>query len=181
MQGVEVEIRDGASGAPVPQGETGLLYIRGPNVMRGYFRDPEATARAIDAEGWLHTGDMGVALPDGFIKWLSRFKDVIRVGGENLAPAEVEDVLTAHPAIAQAAVVAVPHGRLGEVPVAYLMLVAGGAVTEAELAAHCRAQLANFKVPRRFIVVDDFPRTAATMRVQKTRLREMFKDYRLPG
>jgi acyl-CoA synthetase (AMP-forming)/AMP-acid ligase II len=170
---VEVKIIDPDTQRPQPEGTPGELCVRGYNVMRGYFGDADATARAIDSEGWLRTGDMGVALPGGFIKWLSRYKDVIRVGGENLSPLEVEEIIAGHPGIDQAAVVAAPHPRLAEVPVAFVMLKPGHTADEAELAAYCRSRLANFKVPRRFVVLDDFPRTAATMRIRKVRLREM--------
>jgi len=170
--GVEVRIIDPATGADQPDGTPGEILVRGPNVMRGYFRDPAATAKTIDAEGWLHTGDQGMKRSNGFIKWLSRLKDMIRVGGENLSPLEVEAVLLTHPAVAQVAVVAAPHPRLGETPVAFLM-VRGDAPDAQALDAYCRARLANFKVPSRFIVMDDFPRTTATMRVQKAKLREM--------
>jgi fatty-acyl-CoA synthase len=171
--GVEVKMIDPATGARQPDGTPGELCVRGWNVMLGYFRDPEATSRTIDADGWLHTGDMGVQLPDGFIRWLSRLKDMIRVGGENLSPLEVEEVLVSHPAVAQAAVVAVSHPRLQEVPVAFLILKRGQQADETELERHCRGLLANFKIPRRFVIVDDFPRTDATMRVQKSKLRLM--------
>ena len=112
-------------------------------------------------------------MENGFIRWLSRLKDMIRVGGENLSPLEVEEVLIGHPAVAQSAVVAVSHPRLQEVPIAFVMLKPGAITDEADLAQHCRGLLANFKVPRRFVIVDDFPRTDATMRVQKAKLREM--------
>ncbi len=171
--GVEVKMIDPATGTTQPDGVPGELCVRGWNVMLGYFRDPEATARTIDADGWLHTGDMGVQLENGFIRWLSRLKDMIRVGGENLSPLEVEEVLIGHPAVAQSAVVAVSHPRLQEVPIAFVMLKPGAITDEADLAQHCRGLLANFKVPRRFVIVDDFPRTDATMRVQKAKLREM--------
>ena len=172
--GVEVRIVDPATGRPLTDGTAGEICARGWNVMRGYFRDPAGTARAIDAEGWLHTGDQGVRLADGFIKFLSRLKDVIRVGGENLSPLEVEEVLMAHPGVREAAVVAEPHTRLGEVPVAFVVPAGPGAASEADLAAHCRGLLANFKVPARFILVEDLPRSSAVAgRVAKVRLREM--------
>lgn len=179
--GIEVMIVDPVSGDPLPDGSAGELLVRGWNVMRGYFRDPAATAKAVDTEGWLHTGDLGARLPGGFIKWLTRIKDVIRVGGENLAPAEVEEVLTGHPAVMQAAVVAAPHPRLQEVPVAFLILRPGQQASEDELRHHCRGQLANFKVPARFVIVDDFPRTVATMRIQKARLRDMAVTLMAPA
>ncbi len=170
---MEIRVVDPRSGAVLPAETPGEICVRGYNVMRGYFRDPDATARTIDAGGWLHTGDQGVMLPCGAVKWLSRFKDIIRVGGENLAPLEVEEILTRHPAVGQVAVVAGPHPRLGEVPVAFLTVKPGQTVTPAELEAHCRELLANFKMPRRFIIIDEFPLTSATMRIQKVKLREM--------
>jgi fatty-acyl-CoA synthase len=171
--GVEVSIVDPDTGRGVPDGTPGEICVKGWNVMLGYYRDPKATSQAIDAEGWLHTGDQGVTLPHGFIKFLSRLKDVIRVGGENLSPLEVEEVLMAHPDVAEAVVVAAPHARLNEVPVAFLVLRSGQSPSPAELEAHCRRQLANFKVPTRFIFVDDLPRSNAVMRVQKAQLRAM--------
>ena len=174
QDGLEVRIVDPAGGQRLAEGTPGEICVRGWNVMRGYFRDSDATGRAIDAEDWLHTGDQGMRLPDGFIKFLSRLKDVIRVGGENLSPLEVEEVLMAHPGVREAAVVAAPHPRLGEVPVAFVVPQPGVPVTDADLAAHCARQLANFKVPRRFVLVEDLPRSSAVQgRVAKIRLREM--------
>ncbi|MPZ43971.1 MAG: AMP-binding protein [Betaproteobacteria bacterium] len=171
--GVEVAIVDPQSGAPLPDGTPGEIRVRGFNVMLGYFRDPEATAAAVDAQGWLRTGDQGVKLPGGYVKFLSRIKDVIRVGGENLSPLEVEEVLMGHPEVQDAAVVAEPHPRLGEVPVAFLVLRPIHSTTAEALDAYCRERLANFKTPRRFIFVDDMPRSNAVNRVSKARLREM--------
>ncbi|MGH8639531.1 MAG: class I adenylate-forming enzyme family protein [Burkholderiales bacterium] len=171
--GVEVAIVDPQSGAPLPDGTPGEIRVRGFNVMLGYFRDPEATAAAVDAQGWLGTGDQGVKLPGGYVKFLSRIKDVIRVGGENLSPLEVEEVLMGHPEVQEAAVVAAPHPRLGEVPVAFLVLRPGHRTTPEALDAYCRERLANFKTPRRFIFVDDMPRSNAVNRVSKARLRAM--------
>ncbi len=171
--GVEVAIVDPESGALLPEGRPGEIRVRGWNVMLGYFRDPAATAAAIDAEGWLRTGDQGVRLPGGYIKFLSRLKDVIRVGGENLSPLEVEEVLISHPDVQEVAVVSAPHPRLTEVPVAFLILRPGREVTTEALDAYCRERLANFKVPRRYIVMDDLPRSNAVNRVQKAQLREM--------
>ncbi len=171
--GVEVSIIDPHTGQRVPDGSPGELCVRGWNLMLGYFRDPAATSEAIDEHGWLHTGDQAVQLPGGYIKFLSRLKDVIRVGGENLSPLEVEEVLMAHPDIREAAVVAAPHARLDEVPVAFLVPRPGRSPSPEDLDAHCRQRLANFKVPTRFIFVEDLPRSNAVMRVQKAKLREM--------
>jgi acyl-CoA synthetase (AMP-forming)/AMP-acid ligase II len=174
--GVEAAIVDPETGCVQPEGVPGEIRVRGWNVMLGYFRDPAATAAAIDAEGWLRTGDQGVALPGGYIKFLSRLKDVIRVGGENLSPLEVEEVLMSHPDVQEVAVVSAPHARLTEVPVAFLILRPGRTPDAQALDAFCRERLANFKVPRRFIVLDDFPRSNAVNRVQKAKLRELLGD-----
>jgi acyl-CoA synthetase (AMP-forming)/AMP-acid ligase II len=171
--GIEVAIVDAQTGERLPDGTPGEIRVRGYNVMLGYFRDPDATAAAIDADGWLRTGDQGVRLARGYVKFLSRIKDVIRVGGENLSPLEVEEVLIGHPAVQEAAVVAQPHPRLGEVAVAFLVLRPGSSVTAAVLDTYCRQRLANFKTPRRFVFVDDMPRSNAVNRVSKARLREM--------
>jgi fatty-acyl-CoA synthase len=173
QDGLEARIIDPATGAELAENVPGEILVRGWNVMRGYFRDPEATARTVDADGWLHTGDQGVRLPGGYIKFLSRLKDVIRVGGENVSPMEIEEVIVAHPAIGAIAVVAGPHPRLSEVPVAFVVQRPGATATEAELLDFCRSRLANFKVPTRFIFVEELPRTGATNRIQKAKLREM--------
>jgi acyl-CoA synthetase (AMP-forming)/AMP-acid ligase II len=170
---VEVKIVDPQTGAELPEGVPGEICVRGYSVMLGYFRDAEATAAAVDADGWLRTGDQGVRLPGGYIKFLSRLKDVIRVGGENLSPLEVEEVLMGHPDVQEAAVVAAEHPRLGEVPVAFLILRPGRTPAPGALDAYCRERLANFKMPRRFVFVDDMPRSNAVNRVAKARLREM--------
>jgi len=171
--GVEAAIVDPESGAVQPENTPGEIRVRGWNVMQGYFRDDAATAAAVTSDGWLKTGDQGVALAGGYIKFLSRLKDVIRVGGENLSPLEVEEVLIGHPDVQEVAVVSAPHPRLTEVPVAFLIARPGTAPSTEALDAFCRERLANFKVPRRFIVLDDFPRSNAVNRVQKAKLREM--------
>lgn len=174
--GVEAMIVDPDTGQAQAEGMPGEIRVRGWNVMMGYFRDPAATAAAIDADGWLKTGDQGVTLPGGYIKFLSRLKDVIRVGGENLSPLEVEEVLMSHPDVQEVAVVSAPHPRLTEVPVAFLILRPERVADAQALDAFCRERLANFKVPRRFIFLDDFPRSNAVNRVQKAKLREMLVD-----
>jgi fatty-acyl-CoA synthase len=152
----------------------GEIQVRGWSVMRGYYNDPGATARAITGDGWLRTGDLGELLPGGRLRMVGRLKDLFRVGGENVAPAEVEEVLLGHPAVETAQVVGVPDARLGEVPCAYVKLKAAAALTEQELLAWMKARCANFRVPRYLRIVDGFEAIGMTAsgKVQKARLRE---------
>jgi acyl-CoA synthetase (AMP-forming)/AMP-acid ligase II len=167
---VEVKLVDG-DGATVPPGDPGELLVRGPNVMLGYLNDPEATARAIDADGWLHTGDIATSDAAGYVTITDRKNDMLIVGGFNAYPAEIERLMGGHPAIQQSAVVGVPDARMGEVPVAYVMLRPGCAADPAEIVAWCRANMANYKAPRRVTVVDAMPLNAAG-KVQRFVLRE---------
>jgi acyl-CoA synthetase (AMP-forming)/AMP-acid ligase II len=144
-------------GASVPAGERGEIVMRGPKVFKGYWRDPEATAAAF-AGGWFHTGDIGVRDDDGYLYIVDRFKDMIVSGGENIASSEIERVLYEHDAVLEAAVVARPDDRWGEVPVAYVVLRHGATATGDALLAHCRAQLARFKVPKEIVFLSALPR-----------------------
>ncbi|HEX7221181.1 MAG TPA: AMP-binding protein [Burkholderiales bacterium] len=156
------------------------IQVRGWSVMRGYVNNPDATAKAFTADGWLRTGDLGSLTPDGRLRMTGRLKDVFRVGGENVAPAEVEEVLLAHPAVQTAQVVGVPDQRLGEVGAAYVILK--GNASENELLEWCKARMANFRVPRYLRVVADFESIGMTAsgKVQKTKLREhALKELRL--
>jgi len=148
------------------------IQVRGWNVMKGYYDDPEATAKAFTADGWLRTGDLGELTPDGRLRMLGRLKDVFRVGGENVTPAEVEEVLLAHPAVESAQVIGVPDARLGEVPCAYVTLK--GSVPEQDLLDWCKARMAGFRVPRYLRIVEDFEAIGMTAsgKVQKAKLRE---------
>jgi len=171
---VEVRIFDGG-GAELPAGEAGEIVVRGYNVMSGYLDDAEATAAAIDGDGWLHTGDVGFLDPDGNLAITDRLKDMYVSGGFNVYPAEVEAVLRRHPDVGQVAVIGVPDHRMGEVGLA-VVVAAPGSDTEAipvELPAFAREQLANFKVPRRVEVVDVLP-TNASGKVLKRELRTRF-------
>jgi fatty-acyl-CoA synthase len=152
----------------------GEIQVRGWNVMRGYYNNPEANAKAFTPDGWLRTGDLGELTADGRLRMVGRLKDVFRVGGENVAPAEVEEVLLAHPAVETAQVIGVPDARLGEVPCAYVTLKAGHAPAEKELVDWCKARCANFRVPRYLRIVPDFEAIGMTAsgKVQKTKLRE---------
>lgn len=169
---------DTETGAQVPHdGETmGEIVYRGNVVMKGYLKDPENTAEAF-ADGWYHTGDLAVIQPDGYLKIQDRAKDVIISGGENISSVEVEDVLYRHPAVAAAAVVAKPHPKWGETPLAMVELKSGnesGQELADELIAHCREHLAKYKCPRE-VVFTELPKTS-TGKIQKAQLREQAKS-----
>jgi acyl-CoA synthetase (AMP-forming)/AMP-acid ligase II len=138
----------------------GEVLVRGYNVMRGYFEDPEATAEAIDANGWLHTGDVGSLTADGNLRITDRIKDMYICGGFNAYPAEIEQVLAAHATVAEAAVVGVPDDRLGEVGKAFVVAAAGARVEVDSLLAYAKAHLANYKIPKYVEVVESFPRSS---------------------
>ncbi|TDE37244.1 FadD3 family acyl-CoA ligase [Actinomadura sp. 6K520] len=166
---VEVAIVDG-KGERVPAGTDGEVLVRGYNVMSGYLDDPEATAETI-RDGWLDTGDRGRLDERGNLTITGRTKEMFVVGGFNVYPAEVEDVLARHDAVAESGVVGVPDARMGEVGRAYVRLRPGRATTAEELLAHCRELLANFKVPREVVFVDDLPKTASG-KVRRVALKE---------
>src|SRR5581483_9811185 len=165
----EVRLVD-ASGRDVKDGEQGELLFRGPNITPGYFNNPEATAAAIDRDGWLHSGDVGRRDADGYYYIVDRIKDMYISGGENVYPAEVEAVLTGHGAVLEAAVLGVPDERWGEVGHAVIGLRPGAACEAEEIRRFARTCLAAYKVPRHVTFVDDYPRTAAG-KVQKHILR----------
>ena len=149
------------NGREVPHGETGEILVRGIGVMQGYLDDPEATAEAIDADGWLHTGDVGTMDENGYVRITDRKKDMFISGGFNVYPAEVEKLLSAHPAVSMVAVIGVPDERMGEVGKAFVVRRPGSAVEAAELVAWARDNMANYKVPRHVAFVGDLPRNAA--------------------
>lgn len=169
IEGTEVIVAD-PGGKPLKPGENGEVLVRGYNVMRGYFEDPDATAKTIDEDGWLHTGDVGAFDDEGNLRITDRLKDMFVVGGFNAYPAEIEQVLARHEKVSEAAVIGVPDERLGEVGRAYVVPRPGATVTEDEIIAFCRARLANFKVPRSVRIVDTLPRNAGG-KVLKTELR----------
>ena len=171
MDGVEMKCVD-AEGNAVPAGEAGEIWCRGFNVMRGYLDDPQETARAITAEGWLKTGDVGVMDADGYIRITDRIKDMFIVGGFNCYPAEIENSLCSMPGVARAAVIGVPDERMGEVARAYLVLAPGAVLDEAAVIAWCRSNMANYKVPRTVRFLDAFPLNAGG-KVLKTELRAL--------
>jgi acyl-CoA synthetase (AMP-forming)/AMP-acid ligase II len=173
IPGVQVRVVD-TTGADVrPDGEQiGEIVVRGNTVMQGYYRDPDATAAAM-LDGWLRTGDMATIDEAGYVVIKDRAKDVIIRGGENLSSVEVENALSAHPAVLEVAVVAAPDERFGEAPIAIVVLKPGASVTVPELRAYCRRHLARFKVPREFHFRDSLPK-GGTGKVLKAELREPF-------
>ncbi len=156
--GTDARVVDPASGTPLAIGEVGELEVRGPQVMAGYWERPEETAAAL-RNGWLCTGDMARMSPDGYFTIVDRKKDLVIVGGMNVYPREVEEVLLAHPAVREAAVIGVPEERHGEVPRAFVVLKPGATVTPEELVQHCEANLARFKVPRTIEFRPELPKT----------------------
>jgi len=171
---VEVKIADSATGEPTPVGTLGEICTRGPCVMLEYFDNPTATANAIDRDGWLHTGDIGSMDAKGYLRVQGRLKDMIIRGGENIYPREIEDVLFAHRAVANVAVVGLPDAEWGEIVAAFVQLRPAGHGTEpTELDAYCRSRLAGFKVPRRWVFVSELPQTSSG-KVQKFALRERY-------
>lgn len=169
MPGLEIVIAD-RDGHEVERGETGELLVRGYSVMRGYLDDPEATAAAVDARGFLHTGDLATMDARGYVRIVGRSKDMIIVGGFNVYPAEVENTLVAHDAIAQVAVVGVADERLGEVAMAYAVPAAGRSLDSGAIVAWARERLANYKVPRHVVAVAELPINASG-KVVKDELR----------
>jgi acyl-CoA synthetase (AMP-forming)/AMP-acid ligase II len=171
---VEVRVVDG-TGTEVPTGEAGEVVVRGYNVMPGYFHDDEATAAAIDAGGWLHTGDVGFLDTDGNLAITDRVQDMSVSGGFNVYPAEVEAVLRRHPSVGQVAVVGVADRRMGEVGLAVVVPAAGADTTtlDVDLPAFAKESLANFKVPRRVELIDVLP-TNASGKVLKRELRAAY-------
>jgi fatty-acyl-CoA synthase len=172
MPNTEYKIVSQATGETLPRGEQGELCARGYLIMKGYDGDAEATARAIDPEGWLHTGDLAVMREDGNCRITGRAKDMIIRGGENIYPREIEEFLYTHPAIADAQVVGLPDVKLGETVCAWIRLKADMALTEAELRDFCRKRIAHFKVPQYIRFVEAFPMTV-TGKIQKYKIRQV--------
>jgi acyl-CoA synthetase (AMP-forming)/AMP-acid ligase II len=172
IPGVEVRIVDD-DGLEVASGEPGEIVVRGYNVMQGYFEAPDQTAEVIDADGWLHTGDVGTMDPDGYVAITDRKKDMFISGGFNAYPAEIERLLLTHPAVAQVAVIGVPDERMGEVGMAFVVPAAGGASPDPDaLVTWAREHMAGFKAPRSIRLVDALPMNASN-KVLKTELRRL--------
>jgi len=171
---VDVRLVDEA-GSEVPAGAVGEIAVRSEFTMRGYWRNPEETARTI-RDGWVLTGDLGAFDPEGFLSIVGRRKEVIRSGGESIFPAEIERVLLAHPAIREAGVVGVPDPHWGEAVAAAVVLRDGAALTAEDVIAHVREQLAAYKKPRHVCFLPALPRTAASQQVHKPLLRELLLE-----
>jgi acyl-CoA synthetase (AMP-forming)/AMP-acid ligase II len=170
LPGMEVRIVDHDTGLDVPQGAHGEVLVRGYSTIEGYYKDPEKTAAALDEHGWYHTGDVGSIDAAGTMMFHGRTKDMLKVGGENVAAAEIEASLQRHPAVKLAQVVGIPDARYAEVPAAFVELKPGEVATAQELIAHCKAEIAGFKVPRQVRFVTEWP--MSTSKIQKFRLRE---------
>jgi fatty-acyl-CoA synthase len=169
---VDVKIAS-EGGAELGPNEVGELLIRGPHVFGGYFRRPEETAKVLEASGWLHTGDLAVRDEDGCYSIVGRLKDVIISGGENIYPAEIESVLAAHPAVAEAAVIGVPDPKWGEVGFAVVALRSGATLTFEELVEFCRPRLARYKIPKGLRCVGALPKTGAGKIDKKLLVQQM--------
>jgi len=174
-EGFEVRVIDPDTGRDQPRGTPGEVVVRTRYLMQGYYRDPESTARAVDADGWFHTGDAGILRPDGHLRFVGRYKDMIKVGGENVDPTEVESYLNGYPGVSQAAVVSYPDARLGEMVVAFIQVTSGARVAPEGVIAFCRGRIASFKIPRHVFVVDELPMTSSG-KVQKARLRDTARE-----
>jgi acyl-CoA synthetase (AMP-forming)/AMP-acid ligase II len=169
LDGWEVKILDVETGGPCGTHQRGEICIRGPGMLTGYYKDPEKTAASIDKEGWLHTGDLGSFDAAGQIMFHGRTKDMLKVGGENVAAAEIEAVLNTHPAVELAQVVGAPDRRYEEVAAAFVKLKAGAGASAEDLIGHCVGKLARFKVPRYVRFIDEWP--MSTSKIQKYKLK----------
>ena len=169
LLGVEVRIADIETGKEVAVGQRGEICLRGYSILSGYYRDAKKNAESFDADGWFHTGDLGTIDAHGHLMFDSRLKDMLKVGGENVAAAEIEAHLTRHPAVKLAQVVGIPDAKYTEVPAAFIELHPEQTVSEAELITLCRAEIAGFKVPRHVRFVTEWPMSAS--KIQKFQLR----------
>ncbi len=170
LDGFEVRVLDPETRTEAAAGAPGELLYRGGSRFDRYWRDPATTAERIDRDGWFHSGDLVTRGDDGTVSYVGRLKDMLKVGGENVAAAEIESHLLTHPAVAMAQVVAAPDARYTEVAAAFVVLAPGATATEDELIEHCLGAIATFKVPRYVRVVDAFPMSGT--KVRKYRLRE---------
>jgi len=179
LPGVELKIVCSETGRTLPDNEQGEICARGHCTMLGYYKNPEATARTLDKEGWVHTGDLGIRRPDGSFKITGRLKDVVIRGGENIYPREIEEFLFSHPAISQAAVFGLPDAKYGEELCAWVQLHHGKSLDPDEVRDYCKQSLAHYKVPRYVKFVSEFPSTVSG-KLQKFKMREqMCRELKL--
>ncbi|HJP34944.1 MAG TPA: AMP-binding protein [Gammaproteobacteria bacterium] len=169
--GYECRIVDAESGKEQPVGEPGEIVFRGYGMMMCYYNKPKETADSYDEDGWFHTGDTGVRRADGYVRFLGRYKDMLKVGGENVDPMEVEGLLLQLDGVQQVAVVSFPDPRLTEVPIAFVQRTVDTAIGENDVTEYCRGKVATFKVPRHVIFIEEFPMTASG-KIRKVELRE---------
>lgn len=174
LPGMQCRVVDPSTGADLPANTEGELLFRGSNCFDGYLHDPELTARVFDEQGWFHTGDIAVMDEDGRVTFVSRIKDMLKVGGENVSAVEVEDFLLRHPAVRIAQVVGAPDAHYVEVPAAFLQLVPGAEVTEEEIINYCLGNIATYRVPRYVRVVTEWPMSGT--KIKKYVLRERIAD-----
>jgi fatty-acyl-CoA synthase len=179
FRGIELRISQPDTGARLPSGEIGEILVRGYSILEGYYKDPELTARTVDADGWLHTGDLGHLDDAGHVSYHGRLKDMFKVGGENVGAVEVEAVISEHPGVSVAQVVAAPDDRLDEVVAAFIELAPGVTVTDVEIIEFCRARIAGFKVPRYVRFVTQWPMSAT--KIQKHVLHAQICAELAPG
>jgi len=173
--GFEIRIIDPLSGRDQPPGTPGEIILKSYNLMLGYYKKPDETAQVYDTEGWFHSGDMGYLRADGYLRFLGRYKDMLKIGGENVDPMEVEGYLQGHPDVAQAAVVGYPDERLTEVAVAFVAPRPGRSPTEADIIAYCRGHIASFKIPRHVLFIPHLPMTS-TGKIRKVELRQQAQE-----
>ena len=169
---VEIKVVDPATGDVVPRGASGELCTRGYSVMSGYWSDPERTREAIDADGWMHTGDLATMDEDGYVNIVGRIKDMVIRGGENVYPREIEEFLYSHPDIADVQVIGVPDERYGEELMAWIIPRPGSGIDRDQVREFCQGRIAHYKIPRYVKLVDEFPMTV-TGKVQKFKMREL--------
>ncbi len=174
FSGMQVMITHPESGQPLPPCQRGEIVLRGEGMFDGYYKDEQGTREAVDAEGWFHTGDLGMLDDEGRVSFLGRIKDMLKVGGENVAAAEIEEFLGSHPAIAQVQVVAAPDLHYAEVPCAFVELRQGAELTIDELIEFCRGRIATYKIPRHLRIVREWPMSGT--KIQKFRLREQIAE-----
>ncbi len=175
LPNVEVKIVDPVTRETVPHGVHGELCTRGYHVMKGYYKNPDATAAVIDAKGWLHTGDLAVMDADGYCRITGRIKDMIIRGGENIYPREIEEFLYTHPKVKDVQVVGVPSRKYGEEVAAFIQLKDNDQVDDAEMRLFCKDRIAFHKIPAHFFFIEDYP-TTASGKIQKYKLREMAEE-----